>query len=194
MIDRTRAFTLIELLIVVAIIGILAAIAVPNFLNAQIRAKISRAEADLRSIGMALESYRLDNGRYIPRTWNMTWPGRWIPLTTPVAYMSGDAFADPFYPAGMLSNDGDKPIYWYEMWRNTQDWRACFNGSHDLRAVHHWQDVYKYAIGSAGPDYNIQADNAPATGSWAGCEQDVFSRYHSSNGLKSCGDIIRFGP
>jgi len=59
-----RAFTLIELLIVVAIIGILAAIAVPNFINAQERAKVGRARSDVRSIVNALEMYRLDNNNY----------------------------------------------------------------------------------------------------------------------------------
>ncbi len=57
-----NGFTLIELLIVVAIIGILAAIAVPNFMNAQVRAKIARSQADMRSIGTAIESFRIDNG------------------------------------------------------------------------------------------------------------------------------------
>ena len=60
------AFTLIELLIVVAIIGILAAIAVPNFLNAQVRAKVANTQADQRSLATAIESYRLDNNMYPP--------------------------------------------------------------------------------------------------------------------------------
>jgi len=58
------AFTLIELLIVVAIIAILAAIAVPNFLEAQTRSKVSRTASDMRSVAVAVEAYRVDNNDY----------------------------------------------------------------------------------------------------------------------------------
>jgi len=63
---RRKAFTLIELLIVVAIIAILAAIAVPNFLEAQIRAKVSRVKNDMRTNATGLEAYAVDYGKYIP--------------------------------------------------------------------------------------------------------------------------------
>jgi general secretion pathway protein G len=60
----SKGFTLIELLIVVAIIGIIAAIAIPNLLNAIDRGKQKRTMADLRSIGTAAESYAVDNNVY----------------------------------------------------------------------------------------------------------------------------------
>ena len=58
-----HGFTLIELLIVIAIIAILALIAVPNFLEAQVRAKVSRVYADQRTISVAIEAYTVDWGR-----------------------------------------------------------------------------------------------------------------------------------
>jgi general secretion pathway protein G len=61
---KDKGFTLIELLIVVAIIGIIAAIAIPNLLNAIDRGKQKRTMADLRSIGTAIESYSIDNNVY----------------------------------------------------------------------------------------------------------------------------------
>lgn len=65
MIRRTsKAFTLIELLFVVAIIAVLAAIAVPNFLEAQTRSKIARARADMQVIKVGLGRYQSDHGAY----------------------------------------------------------------------------------------------------------------------------------
>lgn len=113
--SAARGFTLIELLIVVAIIAILAAIAVPNFLEAQTRAKVSRFMADVRSAGVAIESYAVDHNKYptpdaVPAGSDLSiagpfWPvtagdpqENYLPrsLTTPISYITslpGDIFA-----------------------------------------------------------------------------------------------------
>ena len=78
---------------VVAIIALLAAIALPNFLEAQTRAKVSRAKADLRTVATALEAYRVDSNAYPPNdgVYNV------LPcqITTPVAYIATSRLVDP---------------------------------------------------------------------------------------------------
>ena len=61
---RERGFSLIELLIVVAIIGVLAAIAVPNYLESQHSACAASAISSLRQVHSAEVAYRSANGRY----------------------------------------------------------------------------------------------------------------------------------
>ncbi len=121
-----RAFTLIELLIVVAIIAVLAAIAVPNFLEAQTRARVAAVKSDLRTLTTGIEAYRIDHGLYPEGTDNpLNYPesiaevlGDLAPgyysirtrdpngavlgtngffgLTTPIAYIHGPMPLDPF--------------------------------------------------------------------------------------------------
>lgn len=62
MIKRRRAFTLIELLIVVVIIGILATIAIPKFANTKEKAYFAKMKGDLRNLATAQEGYAADNG------------------------------------------------------------------------------------------------------------------------------------
>ena len=63
--NRKGGFTLIELMIVVAIIGILAAIAIPNFLRFQLKAKSSEGKTNLAAIRTAEESYYSEFGLYV---------------------------------------------------------------------------------------------------------------------------------
>lgn len=106
----SRGFTLIELLIVIAIILILIAIALPNFLEARIRAEVTKALADGKSIITAFYAYQVDWRRFpldSHERWEAGIPtGSWAlysnkspspgtALTTPVAYMTAIPF-DPF--------------------------------------------------------------------------------------------------
>ena len=105
-------FTLIELLIVVAIIAILAAIAVPNFLEAQTRAKTSRAKNDMRTYATAVEAYFIDYNTYVPCS-SFGIPGRGINaaakevferLSTPVAYLTSGILPNAFKAKERITN------------------------------------------------------------------------------------------
>ncbi len=61
---RSRGFTLLELMVVIVIIGVLAALIAPKVLENVDRAKITAAQADISNLMNALKMYKLDNGRY----------------------------------------------------------------------------------------------------------------------------------
>ncbi len=68
-----KGFTLIELMIVVAIIGILAAIAIPNFLKYQAKSKQSEAKTNLGAIGTSAEAWRAEHDTYVATKSDLSW-------------------------------------------------------------------------------------------------------------------------
>jgi general secretion pathway protein G len=64
MMDSKRAFTLIELMLVVIIIGVLAAMVVPNLVGRSEQARSAAARADIASLSSAVDMFEMDNGRY----------------------------------------------------------------------------------------------------------------------------------
>ena len=99
-----KGFTLIELMIVVAIIGILAAIAIPNFLKFQAKSKQSEAKTNLKAVYTAETSYFGENNKY--SDFNNV---NWVPVGTRILYgysLNGDPAATDNTHKGVVSVTG----------------------------------------------------------------------------------------
>lgn len=201
------AFTLIELLIVVAIIAILAAIAVPNFMEAQVRAKVARAKSDMRTMAVGMESYAVDWNRVLisGTEWrtNGALPGgphdiggdaALSALTTPVSYINA-VLKDPFViNVGAINAGTGATIYN----RRTFIYLSGYSSDVMRRAQAKYKNAYergyRWSIHSFGPTRN-QRGNSNVPNLLLGVTNNdatvVDSVYDTTNGTKSAGFIIR---
>ncbi len=217
---NTKGFSLIELLIVIAIISIITAIVVPNLMSANIRAKVSGVKADMGSIAIALEDYKVDYGEY-PRDSR---------FSRSTSYAS-DVIAQPnqaFNGEGGTDSDNNdaigvgylvypkadfEPTYLKRIagdpFNNSgkEDWDGS-SGDHN----HH----YSYYSGKWDSDTGTSDDCTSSDDSpqyWAlvsyGPDKDKdiddydsardaviagTNRYNSDSGITSSGDIVIIGP
>jgi prepilin-type N-terminal cleavage/methylation domain-containing protein len=202
---RPWAFTLIELLIVVAIIAILAAIAVPNFLEAQTRAKVSRTKADFRSLATAIEAYYIDHSEYpVPANEDLVIEFRpYVTepfetrlsnlITTPIAYIT-DWLSETFPEAE--GNLDEVQAFHYTTRYYFIEFDLDNGGTGSDQELIDYIDALlyggaprggmpslRYFLLSHGPDL----DHDEPDGGFP-------ALYDPTNGTTSSGDILYFGP
>ncbi|MDX1973664.1 MAG: type II secretion system protein GspG [Candidatus Sumerlaeia bacterium] len=153
-----------------AMIAVLAAIAVPNFMEAQTRSKVSRTKAEMRSLSVALDSFMIDQSVYPPT------PPEAILLWTQLhegspSYLPGEIPLDPF-------GEDSNTYYGY------------YNFAAE-RAVN--SEFPNYMIYSIGPDQypDVEVIDGKLQGVTT-LEELKALEYDPSNGTVSGGDIIRF--
>jgi prepilin-type N-terminal cleavage/methylation domain-containing protein len=206
-------FTLVEILVVAMIIAILAAIAFVHDAEAQTRGKVSRAMADMRALGTALESYHVDrdNDPDVPVQTSFSHPsklGIMVPeysaaalalLSTPVAYLANPLMPDPFRQEKSL------PPYGYCQTRAVMEpveqaggissfedamlGVACASGDAERFPSHRW---ILQSVGPDGKNFPLQGTREsmfPLAFSALTNRQSLSYIYDPTNGTISPGDI-----
>jgi prepilin-type N-terminal cleavage/methylation domain-containing protein len=94
--NKRAGFTLVEIMIVVAIIALLAAIAVPGFLRARKRSQASKILNDLRLIDGAVDQYAIENGKASGTTVRVADWTKYLKADTPLYATGADLFGNAF--------------------------------------------------------------------------------------------------
>jgi len=170
----TGAFTLIELLSVVAIIAILAAIAIPNLLEAQVRAKVARVKSDVRTIAVAMEAYATDNGAYpyFDSHYNHGYLSDAPVLTTPIPYL--DSLPHEVFKPMLLQQVRQRYYRYYPI----EYWARVFPEVGEKQ--------WTWVVMSNAPDLDIDVDEQGALDVMNGGYSVI---YDPTNGSVSSGDM-----
>jgi len=186
---------MIELLIVIAIITVITAIAVPNLISANVKAKVRGIKSEMGSIAIALEDYRMDEGNYpidpehtgsgdnpdVIAKPNIDFDGYDDAIGLGKLIFPGEGASDPVYLyriPGDPFNDGGE-----EEWNGT-------SGAHNNHYSYFTADR-NWALVSYGPDKDLDITSySAAKNAW----ENGTDRYDSDSGITSNGDIVIIGP
>ncbi len=142
--SNQKGFTLVELLVVVVIIGILASVAVPNFVGAQDKAKNSGVQANVHTVQMAVEQYGVDNG------------GAYVALSASVIKADGNYIAGDTYPKTAWNTKQAAEIALTTATANDADNKSYGGGSAVVPTTQaHYGAIAFLASGSANDKYDI---------------------------------------
>ncbi len=200
------AFTLLELLIVVAVLGILTAVAIPSFQNALIRSKLSRAQADMETLYKAIylkvmDDYGVHSHPLPYYSYGHACIGYKF-LTTPIAYLSNIDQAYDIFGVDTLNKDPDKMNTFFSgSIDELEIMQICYtihrrwfipytgNGQDMGKPMENDSTGVKYRI-CMGPDEILQNG---LVGLYGRSPYYFFLRdavYEPSNGIRSTGDLM----
>jgi prepilin-type N-terminal cleavage/methylation domain-containing protein len=168
----SNGFSLIELLIVVAVISLLVSIALPNYMESLVRAKVARTQADLAHVNRLVIAYETDSGEYLEDSVQDPLAVLNV-LTTPFPYTHN-------LPIDICRSEGD-PDYGKSYFYATRS--GHFEDLVTTAGWMHGRRDFEFALASYGPD-GVFAHGAAV---------DV-EPYDGTNGTISAGNLWRFGP